>query len=92
MTLLSVPWKKKISAPAAFVRRKDHHGNLFTSSIAFYGLIPSSTICAWYLNAKMVPIFPKKWVMGLLSTLGVREYEPKCADPVSDEMFSIIVL
>ena len=26
-----------------------------------------------------------KWVMGLLSTLGVSEFEPKCADPVSDE-------
>ena len=27
-----------------------------------------------------------KWVMGLLSTLGVREFEPKCADTVSDEI------
>ena len=31
-----------------------------------------------------------KWVMGLLSTLGVREFEPKCADPVSDEICHII--
>ena len=30
-----------------------------------------------------------KWVMGLLSTLGVREFEPKCADPVSGENISI---
>ena len=38
---------------------KDHHGNLFTSLIAFYGLIPSSTIYAWYVNTNMVPIFQK---------------------------------
>ena len=37
----------------------------------------------------MVPIFKKKWVMGLLSTLWVREFEPKCADPVWDENKSI---
>ena len=46
-------------APVAFVRRKDHHGNLFTSCIACYGFIPSSTIYAWYSNPKMVPIFQK---------------------------------
>ena len=28
-----------------------------------------------------------KWVMGLLSTLGVREFEPKCSEP--DETFWI---
>ena len=37
--------------------RKDHHGTLFTSCIAFYGLIPSSTMYAWYVNTNMVPIF-----------------------------------
>ena len=26
-----------------------------------------------------------KWVVNLLLTLGVRECEPKCADPLSDE-------
>ena len=30
-------------------------------------------------------ILKHKRVMGLLSTLGVREFETKCADPVSDE-------
>ena len=34
-------------------------------------------------NGSNIP--KNKWVMGLLSTLGVREFEPKCADPVSDE-------
>ena len=27
--------------------------------------------------------------MGALSSLGVREFEPKCADPVSDDFLSI---
>jgi len=30
--------------------------------------------------------------MGLSSTLGVRDFEPKCADPVSDENCSITFL
>ena len=87
-TLLSVPWLPLF----LFHRhcpRKDHHGNLFTSFIAFYGLLHSSIIYAWYLNTKMVPIFQKineLWD----STLGVREFEPKCADPVSDEICHII--
>ena len=79
-TLLSVPWKKKhrlkLLSFYGHWPRKDHRGNLFTNLIAWYGLIPSSTIYAWYLNTKMVPIFNiKKWVMGLLSTLGVKEFE-----------------
>ena len=38
---------------------KYHQGNVFTSLIACYGLIPSSTIYACYLNTNMVPIFQK---------------------------------
>ena len=59
--------------------------------IAFYGLFPSSTIYTCYLNTIINGVNnPKnKWVMRLLSTLGVREFEPKCADPVSDENISI---
>ena len=37
-------------------------------------------------------ILKHKCVMGLLSTLGVREFETKCADPVSDENVSITFL
>ena len=37
-------------------------------------------------------ILKHKCVMGLLSTLGVREFETKCADPVSDETISITFL
>ena len=75
--------------------RKDHHGNLFTSFIAFYGLIPSSTIYAWYVNTNMVPIFQKineLWDLSTPGVMGVREFELKCADTVSDEMFSITFL
>ena len=36
---------------------KDHHGNVCTSFIACYGLIPSSTIYAWHLATNMVQLF-----------------------------------
>ena len=68
--------------------RKDHHGNWFTSFIACYGLIPSAT-CMVFKHNNGANIPKNEWVMGLLST---SEFEPKCADSVSDEIFSMTFL